>query len=474
MSFSIQNTGNADLMLGDFTFNAPGYTENGTCNNVLQPSESCIVNFTYMPTEVGTFTDQLSFTTNDSDQPLVVIDINVSSVSADQNSTDNNQTENLTNTFTEDFSNDLSKWTIKNIDDIPGIVEISNNELKLIRTNAGGNGGAVGISMDTNLTIDDKTSLLFDAKIVSRDVGDGCGWTCKEYPVNILLTVKDANGVEHTVKYAVNYGNATKDINTTTSKQITKSIPQNTWARDISYNVKSAWPNAVKITNIYIYGNGWNFEGYVDNVRITGQTQTVNLNSGLVAHYEFENNLLDSSSNTFNATGYGNIEYADGIVGRAVNLDGVDDWIDTLHSFDLENRTISVWINTDTLSGTDATYMEGRHALTQNSQYLKNGSVNVSLAGTNGDYDLRMDAASDLNSSVQKIEIGKWYHLVLVKDGPNTKYYINDVLVHKGSASTSAYMSTYYNNLVIGTDRHRDRRHFDGKMDDLPSKRRGS
>jgi hypothetical protein len=51
------------------------------------------------------------------------------------------------------------------------------------------------------------------------------------------------------------------------------------------------------------------------------------LDEGLVAHYEFEGNAVDSSANGFDGTEHGGVKYIDGIIGKAVSLDGIDDYI---------------------------------------------------------------------------------------------------------------------------------------------------
>jgi len=170
--------------------------------------------------------------------------------------------------FSEDFSGTLNSWILKNNDDIPGIVTIEDNSLKIFRTNAKGNGGNVGISKELNIALSSSTTIHFDAKIIIRDVGDGCGWTCEEYPANVQFTLLDSQNNEFIIKYALNYGTSIKDINGTNFKQKVLSIPQNQWQRNITYRIKEFWPNAIKIKDIYVYGSGWDYESKVDNIII--------------------------------------------------------------------------------------------------------------------------------------------------------------------------------------------------------------
>jgi len=77
----------------------------------------------------------------------------------------------------------------------------------------------------------------------------------------------------------------------------------------------------------------------------TTTVTTVDLDSGLIAHYEFEDNANDISGNDNNGTEYGGVGYVDGIIGKAASFDGVDDYI-KVNAINMNNNdyTISAWI----------------------------------------------------------------------------------------------------------------------------------
>jgi len=74
------------------------------------------------------------------------------------------------------------------------------------------------------------------------------------------------------------------------------------------------------------------------------------LNDGLVAHYEFENNTIDSSGNGITGNIAGNIEFVAGKFGMAANFDGVNDYIEvntqnkSLFRFIDQSVSISTWV----------------------------------------------------------------------------------------------------------------------------------
>lgn len=171
-----------------------------------------------------------------------------------------------------DYTHDPT-WTLVvagNKDDNPAVnyVDVSSQFARFVSTNHGGRGGSVGLRIDVAIPVDSDTTVRFDALATFRDVGNGCGWTCREYPANVLLHLEDATGTAYRVIYGVNYGGAVQDQSGEDWRIITTSVAQGVWARDLSFRVRDAWPHAVRITAVQIHGSGWNFDGGIDNIAI--------------------------------------------------------------------------------------------------------------------------------------------------------------------------------------------------------------
>jgi hypothetical protein len=83
----------------------------------------------------------------------------------------------------------------------------------------------------------------------------------------------------------------------------------------------------------------------------TASVSAVNLNGGLVAHYEFEGNANDSSENGYHGIEHGGLSYTDGVIDQAASFDGIDDWINigSNHPFanGLSTFTIAGWYKAD-------------------------------------------------------------------------------------------------------------------------------
>ena len=126
----------------------------------------------------------------------------------------------------------------------------------------------LGIDIEVDIPADDATTTLFDVLATSRDVRDGCGWTCGEFPVNVMLYLENDEGEAFRLRYVFNYGAALENKERDDYRQIATAVPRGEWDRDFVFNVRDGWPEATRITRVRLYGYGWNFDGGVDNVAI--------------------------------------------------------------------------------------------------------------------------------------------------------------------------------------------------------------
>lgn len=178
--------------------------------------------------------------------------------------------------------------------------------------------------------------------------------------------------------------------------------------------------------------------------------------SGMISWWTGDDNAQDLLG-VNHGTLMNNASFADGKVGRAFSLDGVDDYVTVPDSASLDvTGTISIdaWIYRN-----DATAEAG---------LLEKGAP-----GTNGVYELaiydhkfyfRLNGAGLNMPSVTSLPVGTWTHVAGTYDGTTAKIYINGIL--DATQAYSASIGTDNNPLYIGLYGTATK-HFPGLIDEL-------
>ena len=188
--------------------------------------------------------------------------------------------------------------------------------------------------------------------------------------------------------------------------------------------------NVSNVTSLIIGIDGANAAGvvYIDDVRLYPKTPEYITpadpgDEGLVAYYAFEGNANDDSGNGNHGTLNGDVQFAAGHDGSALDCDGVDDYVSTGKSAsDLgiggnSPRTISSWVYTRAFAN-GGIYDVGNRATAQDFSLRTLDTENswrVQYWG--GDSDFSYNTANE------------WVHFTHVHDGAYTKIYANGVLI---------------------------------------------
>jgi hypothetical protein len=147
---------------------------------------------------------------------------------------------------------------------------------------------------------------------------------------------------------------------------------------------------------------------------------------GPVAAYEFENDAADVSGNGLDGTLMGDPLFVEGPAGIALQLDGVDDYVDLGNPSSLDfgtgDFTIAAWINmTATERGT--VYAKGGD---------NSGGIRYTLAMGEGN-DNKMTLTTDDDSTKRQargdtvVNDGAWHHVVGMRKGNMSLVYVDGV-----------------------------------------------
>ena len=154
-----------------------------------------------------------------------------------------------------------------------------------------------------------------------------------------------------------------------------------------------------------------------DEVNIT----TMPSGLALVACYNMEGTLADSSGNGFHASPFGSPTLTSGNIGQAIDLDGTEDFF-TLPAgvADFKNISITAWV-----------YWDGGGDWQRIFDFGNDTSQYMFLTPSSGSSTLRFgirNAADEQYIESSKLESGKWVHVALTLGSSRATLYVNGIL----------------------------------------------
>jgi len=183
-----------------------------------------------------------------------------------------------------------------------------------------------------------------------------------------------------------------------------------------------------------------------------------------VAHWKFDegsgSQAGDSSGNKHDGTINGGVAWSSGVNGKALNLDGVDDYVQVKHKAGLSPSkfTYALWVKIDKLPSVDVDLMAKR-STQDNSPTLilfNTGEIWLHWEVSKTNYDLK---------SKTKLLPGTWYHLVATYNGSAAKIYINAAPTNS-SAVTASPPTSNTDDITLGTGLNK-KYFFNGQLDDV-------
>lgn len=197
----------------------------------------------------------------------------------------------------------------------------------------------------------------------------------------------------------------------------------------------------------------------------TTANASVNLARGLVGHWTFDEGegaiARDVSGHDNHGAVMGNAEWNDGIVGGALKLDGIDDFVTIPNEsqFDITgNITVSAWIRVKSFTKQwQAIVTKGDRAWRLHRASNRN---NVGFACS----DLSQKQVGDLLGN-KAVADNRWHHVAGILDGSRMTLYVDGVLDASAESSPSISVNDYP--VLIGANAQAAGRLFQGWIDDV-------
>lgn len=194
------------------------------------------------------------------------------------------------------------------------------------------------------------------------------------------------------------------------------------------------------------------------------QWQFVLANPGgsLAEHYEFEGNANDSAG-TNNGTTIGSPAYSVGQIGRAIDLDGVDDYVDLPNGVgNSDDITIAAWVNWDGGAAWQRIFDFGTD--TTSYMFLTPSALDGMMH-----FAITTDGSSNEEMLItDQLPIGRWVHVAVTLSGNTAILYIDGAPRVAGmiTLNPSDVVGVAPQNNYIGKSQWPDAL-FDGRVDDF-------
>jgi len=255
---------------------------------------------------------------------------------------------------------------------------------------------------------------------------------------------------------------------------------------ELDNSVPTTEPIGVNDKNVFIGDNpdatGRFWDGLVDEVKIFGKAlsndevrylagyRSVPAEPGvdnLVAYYPLENNADDSSGNELHGVfmgdpNTGEPNYVEGQVGMALDLDGLDDYVDCGYDplFDVTGNeiTVSAWVTAGSIANQWA-------AIAAKGEYAwRLGNVSWD---PRFHFGISIWNAPDTPSvdGVTAVGYDEWHYVAGVFDGANISVYLDGAL--DNSLPTTEPIGINDKNVFIGDNPDAPGRYWDGMVDEL-------
>lgn len=215
-----------------------------------------------------------------------------------------------------------------------------------------------------------------------------------------------------------------------------------------------------EISLLYNTTKNWSNNNSIENLFLT--------------HVPFNNDGEDISKYENNVNIYGGT-FVDGIVGNAIYLDGINDYISIPHQNHLNSdaKTIMFWMNksNDYIRDTPGLNdVEGIAVKSWDTGW--NRDFSFAISNQEPPFDIYLTAGNGQNQLLEvraqnKIQSNKWYHVVGMIDKQSIKLFINGEFI----TETPFTGEIFYNDspIIIGkaSVQSRSTRYFNGKIDDF-------
>ena len=241
----------------------------------------------------------------------------------------------------------------------------------------------------------------------------------------------------------------------------------------VADGIKAEHSDTENINAIVLTAGHANTKVVFDNIRVFEVTSepsepsssgTVDLSRGLVAYYSFDHcDARDDSGNGHDGTIYGNPECVDGILGKAFEFDGKDDyiWLGRNENLSPSHITVTAWIKLTNIPKSKDWVKVIRNRLYGYEIIVNNESLMFGI------YDTDDPHAIVVNSSVDQYQDRGWHLIAGSFDGTYVRLYVDGKLIDETLGHGTGEIYYEGNAVAIARDGDYPDGYFPGLIDEV-------
>ncbi len=193
---------------------------------------------------------------------------------------------------------------------------------------------------------------------------------------------------------------------------------------------------------------------------------TIESTQGIVAQYNFENNVQDQSGNSHDGVIEGAPQFINGAIGKALKFNGIDDSVTINDSADLRlgtEQSVQAWIKIDSAPVQWARIIgKGTTERNYGLWLASDRDILFQFGKAKAFCNFINSIASDPNPDISDAE---WHQIVGTYNGVTGKIYLDSAQIYSGSCSKA--VPTSQSPLTIGSQESITGSYFDGSIDEV-------
>ena len=157
----------------------------------------------------------------------------------------------------------------------PALMQVVDGALHIQQKDARTCGNWAQLIKSVNIPVSDSTRIGFDVRPSYSSVDNGSGWRNEEFPISVRLRLLNRQNEYMNIWFCYNYRGGKTYLYKDNIRLVFPDCQKDKWIRNEVFRIRDFFPDAKTIIGISVVGSGWDYESYIDNIRIFDSKKSV-------------------------------------------------------------------------------------------------------------------------------------------------------------------------------------------------------